>query len=165
MLPPGARRVAAPPCMARQACAPPCALSCRPCTLSLPHALLQMVNQIGYVEPPPHPDARAERLSCNPLRPLLSSLRLVPTMPRRVRGIFACLFFLFLAWFTTWIYLPAFMGAELSGGSPDAALPEGDPTELAYNEGTRAYSLGMAGARHPPRLPSRTRAVRPALSP
>ena len=132
--------------------------------LSLPRALLQAVNQIGYVEPPPHPDARAERLSCNPLRPLLSSLRLVPTMPRRVRGVFACLFFLFLAWFTTWIYLPAFMGAELFGGSPDAALPDGGPTELAYNEGTRAYSLGMAGACRP-RLPFCTPCAPPHPTP
>jgi len=122
--------------------------------------VLQAVNQIGYVEPPPHPDARAECLSClsclscncNPLRPLLSSLRLVPTLPRRVRGVFACLFFLFLTWSTTWICLPAFMGAELFGGSPDAALPDEHPAKLAYNEGTRAYSLGMAGVCRP-RLP------------
>ena len=64
---------------------------------TVPHALPQVVNQIGYVEPPPHPDAHAERLS-NPLRPLLSSLRLVPAMPRRVQGVLACLFFLFVTW-------------------------------------------------------------------
>ena len=86
-------------------------------------------------------------------------------MPRRVRGVLACVFFLFLTWFTTWLYLPAFMGVEVFGGSPDAALPDDDPAKLTYSEGTRAYSLGMAGARHPLRLPSRTRAVRPALSP
>ena len=145
-----------------------CALSCRPHTtslpLSLPHALLQAVNQIGYVEPPPHSDARATRLRCNPLRPLLSSLRLVPTMPRRVRGVLASVFFLFLTWFTTWLYLPAFMGVEVFGGSPDAALPDDDPAKIAYSEGARAYSLGMAGACHP-RLLSRTRAGCPALSP
>ena len=110
-----------------------------------------MVNQIGYVEPPPHPDAHAERLS-NPLRPLLSSLRLVPTMPRRVRGVLACLLFLFLAWFATWLHLPACMAAEVFGGSSDAALADDDPAKLAYNEGTRAYRLGMAGPCCP-RLP------------
>ena len=110
-----------------------------------PRPAAQTVNQIGYVEPPPHPDAHAERLS-NPLRPLLSSLRLVPTMPRRVRGVLACLLFLFLAWFATWLHLPAFMAAELFGGSSDAALADDDPAKLAYNAGTRAYSLGMTGA-------------------
>ena len=134
----------------------------RPLPHTFPHALPQTVNQIGYVEPPPHPDAHAERLG-HPFRPLLSSLRLVPTMPRRVRGVLACLLFLFLAWFATWLHLPAFMAVELFGGSSDAALADDDPAKLAYNEGTRAYRLGMAGACRP-RLPF-PHAARPTPSP
>ena len=67
-------------------------------------------------------------------------------MPRRVQGVLACLFFLFVTWFITWMYLPAFMGTEVFGGSPDAELADDDPAKLAYNAGTRAYSLGMTGA-------------------
>ena len=47
------------------------------------------------------------------------------------------------------MYLPAFMGTEVFGGSPDAELADDDPAKLAYNEGTRAYRLGMAGACRP----------------
>ena len=46
------------------------------------------------------------------------------------------------------MYLPAFMGTEVFGGSPDAELADDDPAKLAYNAGTRAYSLGMTGATH-----------------
>ena len=63
------------------------------------------------------------------------------------------------------MYLPAFIGVEVFGGSPDAKLPDNDPAKLAYNEGTRAYSLGMTGACCLARLPSRTPFATPLAPP
>lgn len=70
-------------------------------------------------------------------------------MPHHVRAVFAALFCLFFAWFTTWMYMPAFMGVEIFGGDPmghdgeeDEAVTRGSPIEM-YNDGVRANSLGM----------------------
>lgn len=70
-------------------------------------------------------------------------------MPHHVRAVFAALFCLFFAWFTTWMYMPAFMGVEIFGGDPlghdgeeDEVVTQGSPIEM-YNDGVRANSLGM----------------------
>eukprot|EP00966_Prymnesium_polylepis_P030694 714572-Prymnesium_polylepis.1 len=59
---------------------------------------------------------------------------------------FAVLFCLFFTWFTTWLYLPAFMGIEVYGGSPNPALADNSTLKHDYNEGARASSFGMLGA-------------------
>ncbi|EOD15582.1 hypothetical protein EMIHUDRAFT_459279 [Emiliania huxleyi CCMP1516] len=117
-------------------------------------AATQLANQLSFVEPPPHPRALATPLTANPLRPLIDSLRRIPSMPRsrstrcglqtrdcvgsredtysvewsqlpsaishvrstwHVRATFATLFSMFVGWFITWMYLPAFMGGSVYG--------------------------------------------------
>jgi len=75
--------------------------------------------------------------------PVLDAFRSIPTLPWDVRMMFATLFFLFISWFTTWMYYPAFMGVEIYGGRPDPSLDDDDPLKAAYNDGARAYSFGM----------------------
>jgi len=75
--------------------------------------------------------------------PIVLAFRSIPSLPRDVRMMFATLFFLFFTWFSTWLYLPAFMGEEIYNGDPDPKLADSEPSKAAYLDGTRAYSTGM----------------------
>jgi hypothetical protein len=61
----------------------------------------------------------------------------------RLLAQFATLFFLFFTWFVTWMYLPALMGIEVFGGSPNPSLPAESPLKRKYNAGVLASSEGM----------------------
>ncbi|KAL1511277.1 hypothetical protein AB1Y20_006084 [Prymnesium parvum] len=103
------------------------------------------INQICVVEPPSLVGRKEKQPRCGPagcLLPLADALKSIPTMPRHVRAVFAALFCLFFAWFTTWMYMPAFMGVEIYGGDPTAQAVTADP----------ASSLNLTSAL-PPQLP------------
>ena len=102
--------------------------------------LTQGINQAIIVEPP----LTAQAIARKPHGfALANALRSIPGMPLQVRAVFAALFGLFFAWFTTWMYFPAFMGVDIYGGDPHA--PKGGLL-AKYNDGVRANSLGMMAA-------------------
>ena len=80
------------------------------------------------------------------MAPIVDAFRSVPTLPREVRCMFATLFFLFFTWFATWMYLPALMGIDVYGGSPDPGLADNSTLKQQYNEGVLASSEGTLGA-------------------
>jgi hypothetical protein len=112
-------------------------------------ALTQGVNQIAVREPPPAA-AASDGAAAAPApaggSAVVAAFRLVPRTPLDVRATCAVLFCLFYTWFTTWLYLPAFMGEVVFGGRPDASLPDAHPCKVAYNEGARACARGMTFA-------------------
>jgi solute carrier family 45 protein 1/2/4 len=102
--------------------------------------LLTMALNTGLVCEPPAPLlSETKALLANPFEDIAT---VAVRVPKSVRCMFAVLFCIFCAWYTTWTFLPAYFGEVVFGGSSDPALLDADPLKAAYVEGARAYSLG-----------------------